>query len=95
MCITYRYGSFNSHTLLLAGHLRNEVVTVVDFTCQLRELRTITDKVRPHGDGNVDRCIFVIDSFHQQVDEGQRFIYRARIGTVFKTKELFKLIYQH
>src|SRR5690606_11189471 len=47
-------GSFYRRSLLIAGKLGNEVVAVVDLARQLRELGTVSNKVRTHCNSNVD-----------------------------------------
>ncbi len=85
-------GSFYRRSLLIAGKLGNEVVAVVDLARQLRELGTVSNKVRTHCNSNVDRRIRIVRCFDQQIYKRQRFIYGVGVMALLETKQFFELV---
>ena len=95
MCPPYGHGPFHRPSFLVARHLWDQVVAVVQLPCQFRKLGTIPNEVGTHGDAHINGGVFIIDGLHQQVHKGKGFVYGAGVCAVFETEQFFKLVDQY
>ncbi len=86
------HGPFDGHPLLFPRHLGHQVIAVVDHLRQTRKRRAITDEIRPHVEGDVDRHLFLMNGGQNEVDIHGRLAGIFLIFSILEVEQFFKLI---
>src|SRR5690606_4224521 len=91
----YCNGTFDRSPFLVACHLRDQIVTLVDLGCKSGKIRTLTNKIRTHSECDIDGKLVLGDRRQQELHVVLRFILRSFIcGSlqVAKAEEFLKLV---
>src|SRR5215218_9598955 len=79
---------------LVASHARNQILSFIDCFRQALELCTVSEKIRTHGQHDINRQLALLRCFEQELYERGRFVGGARrFSRGAEAEQLFELIY--
>src|SRR5262249_20320415 len=82
----------NGLTQLVPSHGGEQVQALVNGVRQAGERRALAEKLRAHGEHDIDRQVSLLRRFEQQLDERLRFVEGATGCTLHEAEQLLKLV---